>query len=425
MKSEEVFRENLSEALAAGESRPADGLAGRVDVFLSYSSKNKNIADAVVAEFEQHGIRCWYAPRDIVPGQEWVSAIHDAITACSLFVLIYTDSSNESRQVANEVALAFNSGKTLIPFRLSDAEMSSELEYYLTRVHWLDAVNPPLRQSIQNLREYSERILRGEVPKESKERNANAAVSGRKQGSRWIYAAGAVLAVAVVAAVIVLVTSLNKDKPSGGGGNSATPTGTAATVTEPAEPTHFPNDPKELYRKACGLASAGDKSAYNEAYEFFMATGSALTDDEEIITAMVTLASYYYEDVTPENEAKALALYKKAAACGSVKADNFLGNYYLEADRELKSEGSSRADTKLGETMVSSDLFAAVSYYGRSAERGDAIALYSLGIIYENENDMYTITPDLAQALRYYEKAEQAGHPNAAKARERVQGKLQ
>ncbi|MBP5493609.1 MAG: toll/interleukin-1 receptor domain-containing protein, partial [Lachnospiraceae bacterium] len=37
------------------------------DVFISYSSKNKNVADAIVAEFESSGIKCWYAPRDIMP----------------------------------------------------------------------------------------------------------------------------------------------------------------------------------------------------------------------------------------------------------------------------------------------------------------------------------------------------------------------
>ena len=35
------------------------------DVFISYSSKNKNIADAIVADLEQNNIKCWYAPRDI------------------------------------------------------------------------------------------------------------------------------------------------------------------------------------------------------------------------------------------------------------------------------------------------------------------------------------------------------------------------
>jgi len=142
---------------------------------LSTELKDKGIrADTVVSNFEQNGIRCWYAPRDIIPGQEWVTAIHEAINSCKLFVLIYTDSSNESKQVANEVALAFNSGKTLIPFRLSDAEMSTELEYYLTRVHWLDAVNPPLMQSIETLREYSEKILNGEKLKEAKIKNAHS-----------------------------------------------------------------------------------------------------------------------------------------------------------------------------------------------------------------------------------------------------------
>src|SRR6516164_3478420 len=41
------------------------------DVFVSYSSKDKHIADAAVATLEAKGIRCWIAPRDIVPGKEW------------------------------------------------------------------------------------------------------------------------------------------------------------------------------------------------------------------------------------------------------------------------------------------------------------------------------------------------------------------
>ena len=129
------------------------------DVFISYSSKNKNISDAVVSEFEQNGIRCWYAPRDIRPGEEWVTAITGALEKAKVLVLIYTDESNSSRQVMNEVAVAFNAGLTIVPFRLSDEQMSSELEYYLTRVHWLDAVSKPLRKNIIALREYIEVII--------------------------------------------------------------------------------------------------------------------------------------------------------------------------------------------------------------------------------------------------------------------------
>ncbi len=38
------------------------------DIFISYSSKDRVIADAIVSNFENNGIRCWYPPRDIDPG---------------------------------------------------------------------------------------------------------------------------------------------------------------------------------------------------------------------------------------------------------------------------------------------------------------------------------------------------------------------
>ena len=129
------------------------------DVFISYSTKNKNVADAVVSDFEQHGIKCWYAPRDILPGEEWVTAITNALESSRALVLIFTEESNNSRQVMNEIAVAFNAGLTIVPFKLTDEQMSSELEYYLTRVHWLDALSKPLRKNIEALREYIDVII--------------------------------------------------------------------------------------------------------------------------------------------------------------------------------------------------------------------------------------------------------------------------
>ena len=132
---------------------------GQHSIFISYSSKNLDIAEKVVKECESHGIKCWYAPRDIMPSDEWVSAIKNALVSAKVFLLIFTNESNESKQVMNEVALAFNEGKAIIPFKLNDTQMNNELEYYLTRVHWHDAVNIPLEISVVSLREYIEEIL--------------------------------------------------------------------------------------------------------------------------------------------------------------------------------------------------------------------------------------------------------------------------
>jgi len=40
------------------------------DVFISYSTEDKAVADAVVSVLENEGIRCWYAPRDIESGTD-------------------------------------------------------------------------------------------------------------------------------------------------------------------------------------------------------------------------------------------------------------------------------------------------------------------------------------------------------------------
>lgn len=39
------------------------------DIFISYSSQDKPTADAACAVLEAAGIRCWIAPRDIMPGR--------------------------------------------------------------------------------------------------------------------------------------------------------------------------------------------------------------------------------------------------------------------------------------------------------------------------------------------------------------------
>ncbi len=185
------------------------------DVFISYSSMNKNVADAIVSDFEQHGIKCWYAPRDILPGEEWVTAIKNGLDNAKVLVLLYTDESNDSRQVMNEVALAFNEGKTIVPFRLTDSGMNNELEYYLTRVHWLDAVSKPLNKNIEELREYLEVILqhapavqnKPDVEKTSAKTNVS---NGNNKLPIIIAAAAAVVVVAVIA--IVLLTGKKTDK---------------------------------------------------------------------------------------------------------------------------------------------------------------------------------------------------------------------
>ena len=91
---------------------PARAAATTFDVFISYSHVDKATADATCATLEQAGIRCWIAPRDIMPGDEWGAAIVKAIDQCRAMVLIFSSSANSSKQIRREVERAVNAGVT-------------------------------------------------------------------------------------------------------------------------------------------------------------------------------------------------------------------------------------------------------------------------------------------------------------------------
>ena len=59
------------------------------DVFISYSSADKPTADAACAVLERAGVRCWIAPRDIGPGEEWGSAILEALGVQSRTLMVH------------------------------------------------------------------------------------------------------------------------------------------------------------------------------------------------------------------------------------------------------------------------------------------------------------------------------------------------
>jgi hypothetical protein len=121
------------------------------DIFISYSSKDKPVADAVCATFEAHGMRCWIAPRDVPPGAAWGAAIVDAIQNSRVMVLIFSENANASGQIAREVERAADYGVTIVPIRVEDVAPAQSLQYFLSNIHWLDALSPPLERRLQEI----------------------------------------------------------------------------------------------------------------------------------------------------------------------------------------------------------------------------------------------------------------------------------
>jgi hypothetical protein len=111
------------------------------DVFISYSSQDKTVADAVCATLENRNVRCWIAPRDIPPGESWAGALINAINSSRILVLVLSEGSNNSVQVVREVGEAVEKGIPILPLHIEDVEPSREMRYYIESLHWLDAIN--------------------------------------------------------------------------------------------------------------------------------------------------------------------------------------------------------------------------------------------------------------------------------------------
>jgi len=155
---------------AAGHE-PESGAAGQArgrpshDVFVSYSSNNKPVADAIVSRLEQEGVRCWFAPRDVIPGQNFAEAILQAIESSRLMVVVLSNQSNQSQHVPREVERAVHHNVVVIPFRIESVEPSGAMAYFLASEHWLDALTPPLDKHIANLVQVVNNLLERTPPR--------------------------------------------------------------------------------------------------------------------------------------------------------------------------------------------------------------------------------------------------------------------
>jgi hypothetical protein len=130
------------------------------DIFICYSSRDKPVADAVCAVLEADGVRCWIAPRDILPGADWGESIIDSINEAHAMVLIFSANANAAQsQIKREVERAVNKGMPVIPFRIENVMPTKSLEYFLSTPHWLDAFTPPLDEHVRQLAESIKRLL--------------------------------------------------------------------------------------------------------------------------------------------------------------------------------------------------------------------------------------------------------------------------
>jgi hypothetical protein len=166
------------------------------DVFIGYTVADKATADAICHRLEEAGIRCWIAPRDVGFG-DWGASIVDAISDAKLVVMIFSAAASASHNVLDEIVTALDGGATVIPFRIEDIRPTGALRLRLSRLHWHDALSPPLDPHIDRLIESAKRNLPGwreadeaRRQQEEQQRQAEEELQRRQQEEQRLKAEG-------------------------------------------------------------------------------------------------------------------------------------------------------------------------------------------------------------------------------------------
>jgi predicted ATPase len=110
-------------------------------VFISYASADRERVLEIVAALRDAGIACWLDQHNIAGGTNWGGSIAEAIEGCAAIVLMSSAASLASRNVRQELALAWQHEKSILPLLLDATPAPNDIAYWLATAQWLEVLD--------------------------------------------------------------------------------------------------------------------------------------------------------------------------------------------------------------------------------------------------------------------------------------------
>src|SRR6187551_2355289 len=108
-------------------------------LFVSYASEDRAEALAVADTLETAGIPVWIDRRGLTGGDVWAAEITNSIRSCVALAVLCTPASVASRNVRQELQLAWDLDRPILPIILESVEFSDAMAYFLQGRQWIDA----------------------------------------------------------------------------------------------------------------------------------------------------------------------------------------------------------------------------------------------------------------------------------------------
>ena len=111
-------------------------------VFISYSRKDKDVADGLCEVLKENGIEYWIDKEGIYSSSNYKELIVDAIDVSKAVIFISSAHSNASVNVIREIGYAVNMNKPILPLMLDEAPYAKSIRLDISDIDQIDFKNP-------------------------------------------------------------------------------------------------------------------------------------------------------------------------------------------------------------------------------------------------------------------------------------------
>lgn len=111
-------------------------------VFISYSRKDKDIAEFLCELLKENNIEYWIDKEGIYSSLNYKEVIVDAIEISRAVIFLSSVNSNSSVNVIREIGYAVNMNKPILPLMLDDSQYAKSIRLDISDVNQIDFRNP-------------------------------------------------------------------------------------------------------------------------------------------------------------------------------------------------------------------------------------------------------------------------------------------
>ena len=112
-------------------------IATKNDIFISYSRKDKEFIQTLVASFRERDHDPWVDWQDIQPTEDWWKAIQVGIEAADTFIFVLSPDSISSTVCRQEIEHAVQCNKRMVPIVWREGFSMQDVHPELGKHNWL------------------------------------------------------------------------------------------------------------------------------------------------------------------------------------------------------------------------------------------------------------------------------------------------